>query len=123
MIRRPPRSTRTDTLFPYTTLFRSKLRRCSLKSVTERLRALLRYLHITGRVTTDLSGHVLAPTLYAYEGVPSVLDRGQIIAVLESAEKDKSPAGWRDCAILQLLAAYGLRSELGRAECRERVGQ
>src|SRR3546814_12181698 len=29
MIRRPPRSTRTDTLFPYTTLFRS--RRCSLQ--------------------------------------------------------------------------------------------
>src|SRR3546814_15742276 len=27
MIRRPPRSTRTDTLFPYTTLFRS--RRCA----------------------------------------------------------------------------------------------
>src|SRR3546814_3223320 len=25
-IRRPPRSTRTDTLFPYTTLFRSRLR-------------------------------------------------------------------------------------------------
>src|SRR3546814_12382706 len=25
MIRRPPRSTRTDTLFPYTTLFRSPL--------------------------------------------------------------------------------------------------
>src|SRR3546814_6771281 len=27
MIRRPPRSTRTDTLFPYTTLFRSRGRR------------------------------------------------------------------------------------------------
>src|SRR3546814_14077943 len=26
MIRRPPRSTRTDTLFPYTTLFRSRSR-------------------------------------------------------------------------------------------------
>src|SRR3546814_15788919 len=26
MIRRPPRSTRTDTLFPYTTLFRSEAR-------------------------------------------------------------------------------------------------
>src|SRR3546814_11386122 len=25
MLRRPPRSTRTDTLFPYTTLFRSKI--------------------------------------------------------------------------------------------------
>src|SRR3546814_5085434 len=30
MIRRPPRSTRTDTLFPYTTLFRSTLRRCDI---------------------------------------------------------------------------------------------
>src|SRR3546814_10321794 len=27
MIRRPPRSTRTDTLFPYPTLFRSKMHR------------------------------------------------------------------------------------------------
>src|SRR3546814_3145558 len=26
MIRRPPRSTRTDTLFPYTTLFRSSMK-------------------------------------------------------------------------------------------------
>src|SRR3546814_12981025 len=30
MIRRPPRSTRTDTLFPYTTLFRSNLDRPAL---------------------------------------------------------------------------------------------
>src|SRR3546814_9050994 len=29
MIRRPPRSTRTDTLFPYTTLFRSRGTGCS----------------------------------------------------------------------------------------------
>src|SRR3546814_2319397 len=38
MIRRPPRSTRTDTLFPYTTLFRSEsgypgLNLASLRSV------------------------------------------------------------------------------------------
>src|SRR3546814_7167191 len=31
MIRRPPRSTRTDTLFPYTTLFRSTKDRISLE--------------------------------------------------------------------------------------------
>src|SRR3546814_10613676 len=40
MIRRPPRSTRTDTLFPYTTLFRSyhrQARRHSLRG--ERSRA------------------------------------------------------------------------------------
>src|SRR3546814_10414696 len=34
MIRRPPRSTRTDTLFPYTTLFRS--RGCTLALVRHR---------------------------------------------------------------------------------------
>src|SRR3546814_2912897 len=32
MIRRPPRSTRTDTLFPYTTLFRSVPQRVTLSS-------------------------------------------------------------------------------------------
>src|SRR3546814_1484320 len=31
MIRRPPRSTRTDTLFPYTTLFRSSSRAITLQ--------------------------------------------------------------------------------------------
>src|SRR3546814_3826148 len=32
MIRRPPRSTRTDTLFPYTTLFRSRLQRAAVRT-------------------------------------------------------------------------------------------
>src|SRR3546814_20450941 len=32
-IRRPPRSTRTDTLFPYTTLFRSDLVRAELQRI------------------------------------------------------------------------------------------
>src|SRR3546814_15757339 len=31
MIRRPPRSTRSDTLFPYTTLFRSRLPRAEAR--------------------------------------------------------------------------------------------
>src|SRR3546814_18616823 len=31
MLRRPPRSTRTDTLFPYTTRFRSFMNRVSLR--------------------------------------------------------------------------------------------
>src|SRR3546814_17473686 len=33
MIRRPPRSTRTDTLFPYTTLFRSLLKRAKVDAL------------------------------------------------------------------------------------------
>src|SRR3546814_12647164 len=35
MIRRPPRSTRTDTLFPYTTLFRSRFDEVALAITTE----------------------------------------------------------------------------------------
>src|SRR3546814_6574665 len=34
MIRRPPRSTRTDTLFPYTTLFRSVIDEHNLVAMT-----------------------------------------------------------------------------------------
>src|SRR3546814_18511800 len=45
MIRRPPRSTRTDTLFPYTTLFRSLLRAGMI--------APARYLEAVGIVRED----------------------------------------------------------------------
>src|SRR3546814_7033704 len=34
MIRRPPRSTRTDTLFPYTTLFRSLIKRLGITLIS-----------------------------------------------------------------------------------------
>src|SRR3546814_17533646 len=46
MIRRPPRSTRTDTLFPYTTLFRSPAQRGPLliQSHADDLSALVPYL-------------------------------------------------------------------------------
>src|SRR3546814_16153875 len=40
MIRRPPRSTRTDTLFPYTTLFRSSTCPCPLMAPLTCRRAL-----------------------------------------------------------------------------------
>src|SRR3546814_6358888 len=44
MIRRPPRSTRTDTLFPYTTLFRSSetLRNLFFTNLSERAGKILR---------------------------------------------------------------------------------
>ena len=48
--------------------------------------------------------------LYAYEGVPSILEPDQITAVLETTKRDTSPVGLRDYAMLLLLATYGLRS-------------
>src|SRR3546814_18216694 len=38
MIRRPPRSTRTDTLFPYTTLFRSRFAEGKVDALTAKQR-------------------------------------------------------------------------------------
>src|SRR3546814_6856862 len=40
MIRRPPRSTRTDTLFPYTTLFRSRLAAVAVERLDDDLAVL-----------------------------------------------------------------------------------
>src|SRR3546814_5046431 len=51
MIRRPPRSTRTDTLFPYTTLFRSTC--CPIVSVFPSFCDLVR-IAITGPELTDI---------------------------------------------------------------------
>jgi integrase/recombinase XerD len=84
--------------------------RRSVKDVAERLRSMLRYLHRTRRTAIDLSPHVIAPLLYAYEGVPSILTPDEVAAVLQTSGEDKTPVGLRDHAILQLLATYGLRS-------------
>lgn len=85
------------------------LRRISLSASAAWLRSLLRYLHVSRLVPTDLSPQVIGPMLYAYEDVPSILERDQIEMVLEATSKDRSPRGLRGYAILQLLASYGLR--------------
>src|SRR3546814_4332523 len=51
MIRRPPRSTRTDTLFPYTTLFRSRPR------ITDRLDVELPELAVAAGLRTVVPEH------------------------------------------------------------------
>src|SRR3546814_9141517 len=50
MLRRPPRSTRTDTLFPYTTLFRSPLIR---RLLGERIEYQVRHDRDLGPVRAD----------------------------------------------------------------------
>src|SRR3546814_1892926 len=56
MIRRPPRSTRTDTLFPYTTLFRSSPR------------AQDRYLLLVTRLTVDSCISMASATVLSVSG-------------------------------------------------------
>src|SRR3546814_3692006 len=56
MIRRPPRSTRTDTLFPYTTLFRARGENLVLYRLGQPLRAVIG----GGSGLRDDDGHRLA---------------------------------------------------------------
>src|SRR3546814_6186408 len=53
MIRRPPRSTRTDTLFPYTTLFRSDPLQGVFQPVEQRFIAALQFKKIQRREGRD----------------------------------------------------------------------
>src|SRR3546814_12294843 len=94
MIRRPPRSTRTDTLFPYTTLFRSV--GLTVTPCIERVRRLERDGIITG---------------YHARVAPAALDAGLLVFV-EISMSSKSDRTFDD-----------FRREIGRASCRERVCQ
>src|SRR3546814_7667424 len=63
MIRRPPRSTRTDTLFPYTTLFRSLFRRLHHRGA-DRVQFFLGKAFFAG-LQRDLDGKTLLALLNA----------------------------------------------------------
>src|SRR3546814_15874004 len=74
MIRRPPRSTRTDTLFPYTTLFRSirsaaQLRERGLHiNMSVNLSAsLLDHSDLVGTIRVMLTAHHLPPEILTIE--------------------------------------------------------
>src|SRR3546814_1783301 len=62
MIRRPPRSTRTDTLFPYTTLFRSILRG-ELSDILARRAGAKMAAELPGARLVEVPGVGHAPTM------------------------------------------------------------
>src|SRR3546814_7585674 len=73
MIRRPPRSTRTDTLFPYTTLFRSRPhhRAGGSRGIDARHRRLQRHVH--GGVRVEVGAVVVrTPGRTARRGMEGV---------------------------------------------------
>jgi integrase/recombinase XerD len=86
------------------------LRRPSIKGAATHLRSFLRWLHTMGQTARDLSTAVIAPSLYAFESIPSALRSKDVDKVLSIARQDRSPGGLRDYAILMLLAKYGLRA-------------
>src|SRR3546814_4547405 len=63
MIRRPPRSTRTDTLFPYTTLFRSNWAKGHYTEGAELVDAVLEVLRREAEACDSLQGFQLTHSL------------------------------------------------------------
>src|SRR3546814_19890477 len=107
MIRRPPRSTRTDTLFPYTTLFRSRL---------------LRDLH-AARMARTLATMV-ASRLPLMEGL-ALTAQTVHNRVLKRASAEIVEAIRGGGSLSSALRRAGVFPPLqdGRASCRERGGQ
>src|SRR3546814_14995379 len=101
MIRRPPSSTRTDTLFPYTTLFRSGNWRVTDPD------ALGSFLDDSGyRLRRDEDHPAVDRSLPKANIIDIMLDYDEV--ALQKEEE-----------ILKSLA----QREIGRASCRERVCQ
>jgi integrase/recombinase XerD len=88
----------------------ASLRRVSIKGVAKNLGSFLRWLNATGISARDLSKSVIAPSLYAFDSIPSALRSRDVENVLSATRRDRSPMGLRDYAILMLLARYGLRA-------------
>src|SRR3546814_11439162 len=110
MIRRPPRSTRTDTLFPYTTLFRSlRLGDPSLLVRLDRQRTFTdkRMIKLRNLVTLRQIGIEIILAVEARPFVDLRLDRHAGTHRLADA----------------LAVRHRAHSEIGRASCRERVCQ
>src|SRR3546814_14886002 len=73
MIRRPPRSTRTDTLFPYTTLFRSRVTAAELALEQAQARSVAARDLLASYWGGDGQGLEIAGGIERPTGVPSAL--------------------------------------------------
>src|SRR3546814_12524492 len=76
MIRRPPRSTRTDTLFPYTTLFRASVGN-----------DLSRLLNVTDKLAQQRGDAFIASELFVLAALD---DKGEAGRALKAAGADKA---------------------------------
>src|SRR3546814_17095577 len=104
MIRRPPRSTRTDTLFPYPTLFRSRLGFMSFFTKAVALAA-----HDIPAVNARIDGDEIVYHNYLDVSVAVSAPNGLVVPVVRNADG--------------LNFADIEKAKIGRASGRERVCQ
>jgi site-specific recombinase XerD len=73
------------------------------------LRSFLRYCHMRGLITADVSAAALGVIVRRASMLPRGLEPGQVAALLAACDRDE-PAGRRDYAVIVLLARLGLRA-------------
>src|SRR3546814_9771014 len=100
MIRRPPRSTRTDTLFPYTTLFRSQAHTTSLGAQPR----------IAGYETTRVNREASKQSALSLAGPWTGRSRCQLLmdghpSLLRCAAYDGKPVGQQAFALRRTISA------------------
>src|SRR3546814_18089899 len=112
MIRRPPRPTRTDTLFPYTTLFRSLRRSPALVNVVnEGSTTMEKIALVTGAQRPEVVAYARMLARQGQHIVPASTEWAKAV----DAALTLQPEGHSD----RPLHYKGI----GRAACRERVRQ
>lgn len=79
------------------------------KTTVTTLRSLLRFLHVRGRITHDLSACVPTVAGWQLAWLPKTLEPDQVDRLLGSTDQG-SAVGRRDGAILRLLVRLGLRA-------------
>lgn len=82
--------------------------RQTLQHVVAHLRAFLRYCHDRGETEAAGLDYIDMPRTYRGELPPRALDWPIVLRLLASVDR-ASRCGWRDYAILHLMAYYGLR--------------
>src|SRR3546814_14246310 len=119
MIRRPPRSTRTDTLFPYTTLFRSRFFEagCSDATISFQKGAILLDFDRDARTFSGALMSAIADVRAAGAKVVHV-EPDHLVSLAEIAVRAKIS---RAAATNYAKGSRG--QEIGIASCRARVCQ
>src|SRR3546814_5280139 len=102
MIRRPPRSTRTDTLFPYPTLFRSGLI-CHAQRVQ-------RLIHFVSRGAMDIEG-LGEKSIQEFFELGWLESPADIFRLHHKRQQLIGREGWQQKSVENLLAAIEARRE------------
>ena len=91
----------------YIVTCRRRFARTTVADICSTIRGYLRFLHVTGRATVDLSRSVMAPIVRPAERPHRTLPWTDVKQILRAIDRS-TPVGRRDYALLLMMSVYGL---------------